>query len=61
LLVFVEKIELGAWVNIHMAATSAWRYVGGVVEFALATPKQKRRNVAKQKHNRTQTPTCGVP
>jgi hypothetical protein len=60
-LVLVKTKKVSTYFHIHMAAVSAWRYVVLVVEFALATPKQKRKHVAKKKRNRVQLQSCGVP
>jgi len=57
----VEKIELGAWVHIHMADGSAWRYVVLVEKTSQPTPKQALNQVANTENNRNQHPTCGVP
>ncbi len=56
-----RKNPADTYLHTHIQSISTWRYVVVVEKTPQPTRKQKPRNVAKPKRNRTQLPPCGVP
>ncbi|MCL5876662.1 MAG: hypothetical protein M1540_02485 [Candidatus Bathyarchaeota archaeon] len=57
----MEEICGDTCFHMHMVAVSTCFYVGRVVEFGYATPKQAEKNRLNPKSNAIYKQTCGVP